>query len=102
MNKINWKVRFKNPIFIFQILLAILTPILAYVGLSFADVTSWGTVLDLLSQAYTNPYLLVLVIVSVFNTVTDPTTKGLKDTERAMSYDMPNYDVDEFDEFDKD
>ena len=28
--KINWKVRFKNPVFIAQIILAILTPILTF------------------------------------------------------------------------
>ena len=95
--KINWKVRFKNPVFIAQILVAIMTPILAYVGLSFADVTQWNTLLDLIVQAYSNPYLLVLVITSVFNTVIDPTTKGLRDTVRALDYDIPNHDYDEED-----
>lgn len=37
----NIKVRFKNPIFIAQIVLAILTPILAYAGLTLQDLTSW-------------------------------------------------------------
>lgn len=87
--KINWKIRAKNPIFIVQIILAALTPILAYLGMSFSDLTTWGTLWDLVVQAYSNPYLLSLVIISVFNTVTDPTVKGLSDSQRALKYDKP-------------
>lgn len=90
MNKINWKVRLKNPIFIAQVILAILTPILAYVGLSFADITTWSTLLDLFVQAYSNPYLLGLVVVSVFNSITDPTVEGIADSELARGYERPN------------
>lgn len=90
--KINWKVRFRNPVFIAQIILAALTPILAYVGLSFADVTTWGTLWDLFAQAYSNPYLLALIVVSVFNTVTDPTVKGLSDSRQALRYTKPRDD----------
>lgn len=38
----NLKVRFKNPVFIIQLILAILTPILAYAGLTLQDLTSWA------------------------------------------------------------
>jgi len=90
--KINWKVRFRNPVFIAQIILAALTPILAYVGLSFADLTTWRTVWDLFAQAYSNPYLLALIVISVFNTVTDPTVKGLSDSRQALRYQKPRDD----------
>ena len=90
--KINWKVRERNPVFIAQIILAVLTPILAYVGLSFADLTTWGTLCDLFKQAYSNPYLLGLVVISVFNTITDPTVKGLSDSKMALKYDKPRDD----------
>ena len=79
----------KNPVFIAQIILAALTPILAYVGLSFADLTTWGTLWELFVQAYSNPYLLALVVISVFNTITDPTTRKFNDSERALEYDKP-------------
>lgn len=92
--KINWKVRFKNPIFIGQIILAALTPILAYVGLSFADITTWSTLFDLIVQAYSNPYLLALVVISVFNSITDPTVKNLSDSRQALTYDKPKDDKD--------
>ena len=93
--KINWKIRLKNPVFIAQILLAILTPVLAYLGMSFADITEWSTLGELIAQAYSNPYLLGLVIVSVFNTVTDPTVEGFGDSVRALSYDNPQRKVDD-------
>ena|SRR5699024_436996 len=92
--KINWKIRLKNPVFIAQIILAILTPVLAYVGLSFEDLTSWATVGDLIQQAYSNPYLLGLVIVSVFNTITDPTVGGVSDSSLALSYAKPKNNKD--------
>src|SRR5699024_11514386 len=76
--KINWKIRLKNPVFIAQIILAALTPILAYVGLSFKDLTSWATLGDLIQQAYSNPYLLGLVVVSVFNTRSEEHTSELQ------------------------
>lgn len=89
MKKINWRIRFQNPTFYVQVLLAVLTPILAYVGLSFADLTEWKTLFELLQSAYSNPYLLGLVVVSVFNASTDPTVKGLKDSQQALGYRKP-------------
>lgn len=85
----NWKVRFKNPLFIAQMILAVLTPILAYAGLTVKDLTTWQALGDLLMGALSNPYVLGLVIVSVFNAVTDPTTSGVKDSEQALTYTQP-------------
>lgn len=89
MNKINWRVRMKNPVFIAQLILAALTPILAYAGLSMADLTTWSTIGELIQQAYSNPYLLGLVVVSVFNSVTDPTVKGINDSPLSREYREP-------------
>lgn len=86
---INFKVRFKNPIFVAQFILAILTPILAYAGLTAQDITTWPTLGNLLVGALMNPYVLSLVVVSVFNCMTDPTTKGIGDSDRAMTYNEP-------------
>lgn len=85
----NWKVRFKNPLFIAQIILSVLTPILAYAGLTVKDLTTWQALGDLLMGALSNPYVLGLVVVSVFNAVTDPTTSGVKDSEQALTYAKP-------------
>ena len=85
----NWKVRFKNPLFIAQMILAVLTPILAYAGLTAKDLTTWQALGDLLMGALSNPYVLGLVVVSVFNEVTDPTTSGVADSEQALTYTKP-------------
>ena len=85
----NWKVRFKNPLFIAQMILAVLTPILAYAGLTVKDLTTWQALGDLLIGALRNPYVLGLVVVSVFNAVTDPTTSGVADSEQALTYTKP-------------
>lgn len=87
---INIKVRFRNPVFIAQLILAVLTPILAYAGLTMQDLTTWKALGDLLLSAVKNPYVLSLVVVSVFNAVTDPTTVGVKDSDRALTYDYPH------------
>ena len=85
----NWKVRFKNPLFIAQMILAVLTPIFAYAGLTVKDLTTWQALGDLLMGALSNPYVLGLVVVSVFNAVTDPTTSGVTDSEQALTYTKP-------------
>ena len=85
----NLKVRFKNPIFITQIILAILTPILAYAGLTMQDLTSWIVLGNILFNAIKNPYVLILIIISVWNALNDPTTAGLKDSQLAMTYEKP-------------
>ena len=85
----NWKVRFKNPLFIAQMILAVLTPILAYAGLTVKDLTTWQALGDLLMGALSNPYVLGLVVVSVFNAVSDPTTSGVADSEQALTYTKP-------------
>lgn len=86
----NFKVRFKNPVFIGQLILAILTPILAYAGLTLQDITTWEALGNLLLGAIQNPYVLALVTVSVWNAFTDPTTEGLGDSARALTYDKPS------------
>ena len=90
MNKINWKIRFKNPVFYMQLILAVLTPVLAYMGLTVKDLTTWAAVGNVLLQAASNPYVLALVLVSVWNAVNDPTTTGISDSANALTYDEPN------------
>lgn len=82
----NLKVRFKNPVFIAQFILAILTPILAYAGLTLQDLTSWSALGYILVEAIKNPYVLGLIAVSLWNALNDPTTAGLSDSYQAMTY----------------
>lgn len=94
---VNFKVRFKNPVFIAQFILAIFTPILAYAGLTAADLTTWKALGDLIIGAISNPYVLSLVVVSVWNAINDPTTPGVADSDRAQTYTVPGIDEDEWD-----
>lgn len=92
--KINFKVRFKNPIFIVQLVLSILMPILAYLGMEATEITSWAILGSVLFEAIKNPYVLGLVVVSAWNCINDPTTSGVSDSERALGYDKPVTDED--------
>ena len=89
---INWKVRFKNPIWWAGVAAAIILPMVAAVGMQWEDMTTWGALFDVVRAAIGNPVTLVAVIVSLWNTVTDPTTKGLGDSALAMTYDKPKSD----------
>ena len=86
---INWKVRFKNPVFWAELAAAILLPILTYMGLSWADMTTWQALGNIFVEAIKNPVILVSVIVSVWNAINDPTTAGVSDSEQAMTYEAP-------------
>lgn len=90
--KINWKVRFKNPQFIAQIVISIFVPILGYAGLTAQDLTSWAILLQLIIDAISNPYVLMIVIVSVYNAIQDPTTAGITDSAQALTYTKPRKD----------
>lgn len=86
---INWLVRFKNPTFWISVVIAIFTPILAYMGITAEDLTTWQSVATLFKEAVSNPYMLLLIAVSVYNAVIDPTTKGISDSAQAMTYTEP-------------
>lgn len=90
--KINWQVRLSNPTFWVGLIGAIGAPILAYMGIAASDLTTWGSVGEAFIATVTNPYLLALVVMSVLSflgVVVDPTTKGLSDSERALTYEEP-------------
>lgn len=87
--KINWLVRFKNPIFWVQIVSAILLPILAYFGMTLENLSSWTILGDTLLKAVSSPYVLGTVLISIWGAVNDPTTHGIGDSNRAMTYIHP-------------
>ena len=88
---LNWKVRFnkKNILFITQVIVSVVIPVLTYFGLQTSDLTTWSKVWETFMQAISNPYVVVMAIVSLFNAVTDPTTKGISDSTSALSYTQP-------------
>lgn len=83
--KINLDVRFKNPQYWFMMGLAVIVPIVSYLGINLQDITSWKMLGDLLLQAISNPYLLALVVINVYNATIDPTTKGIKDSQLILN-----------------
>lgn len=87
--KINWKVRLKNPVFWAQVAAAVVVPILAYLGLSWEDMTTWEALGGILAQAVQNPVILGSVVVSLWGIINDPTTAGLSDSKRALTYEAP-------------
>jgi phi LC3 family holin len=87
--KINWKVRFANPEFIKSLALAVFVPLLAYYGMNWADMTTWAAIGELFVQAIQNPVVVLSVVVSVYNAIIDPTTKGFGDSEQALTYTQP-------------
>ena len=91
--KINWRVRLNNPHFYAQIVLAVLLPILAFMGLTLQDLTTWLELANVLLNAVSNPYVLGLVVVSVYNAVSDPTTKGVSDSKQALTYKVPKRSI---------
>ncbi|RHP47063.1 phage holin [Clostridium sp. AF32-12BH] len=88
---INWKVRFnrKNIMFLAQVVISVCVPVLTYFGLQASDLTTWGAVWNTFVQAISNPYVVIMALVSLFNAVTDPTTKGVSDSKDALTYDQP-------------
>lgn len=87
--KINWKVRLKNPVWWMQVVLALITPVMGYLGITAADITTWQVLGELLLKAFSNPYVIGLMLLSLWSTINDPTTKGLSDSRAALTYENP-------------
>jgi len=82
MNKINWKVRFKNKVWLatfFSLIVGFVFNILAMFDVypSFTQ----NQVTEIITQ--------VLTFLGLIGVLVDPTTVGIGDSERAMSYEEP-------------
>jgi len=92
VKNINWKVRAKSPQFWIGLLGVVASPVLAYLGLGFEDLTTWNNIANVFGQFFSNPYLIGTVAVAVLSFIgvlSDPTTKGMADSEQAMKYEKP-------------
>lgn len=83
--KINIPVRFKNPWFWVGLCGTILTAM----GVSPEMFTSWGAVWEAVVNLFGNPFMLVSVVLAVLGVFVDPTTAGIGDSDRAMTYKSP-------------
>ena len=80
--KLNWKVRFKNKVWLgsfFSLIIGFVYSMLALFDI-FPEVTQ-SLVVQLLNQ--------VLTFLGLIGVIVDPTTAGLGDSDRAMSYSEP-------------
>ena len=84
MPDINWKVRIKNKLFWIALIPAVLLLIQTVCSV-FGIELDFGDLQDKL-LAVINALFAVLVILGI---VVDPTTDGLGDSDRAMSYEEP-------------
>lgn len=78
----NWKIRFKNPVFLSSLLAFIVSTVYQALGMfDIAPAVTESDVMQVVAAA-----LQVLTLVGV---LADPTTKGLGDSQRAMQYTVP-------------
>ena len=84
---INWKVRLKNKHFVLTLIPALALLVQAFMAI-------FGITIDLTAVVthlgtFINALFIVLAIIGIVN---DPTTDGLKDSDKAMTYDEPKQD----------
>lgn len=82
--KVNWKVRIQNEAFWLALIPALILLVQAV-----ADV--FGYVLDLgyLGNKLVEIVKIVFTILALLGIVTDPTTAGISDSKRALTYTKP-------------
>lgn len=80
--KINWKVRVKQPAFWIATIPVMIT--FAYSVLAFAGFTP-----SITQDTVQNLFIALVALLAQFGIIVDPTTKGVSDSERAMTYDKP-------------
>ena len=84
MNKINWKVRIRNKNFWLALIPAL--ALLAQAIMAVFEINlDFGATVDRL-LVVVNTLFVVLALVGIVN---DPTTSGLGDSERALTYEEP-------------
>ena len=80
--KINWKVRFRNPIF--WVTVTPLTFAFVYTALGL-----FGIVPTISEQSLVNAVLMLVEVLSAWGVLVDPTTKGTSDSDLALTYEEP-------------
>ncbi|MEW9051457.1 MAG: phage holin [Neobacillus sp.] len=87
---INWKVRFQNRNWV----IAFVAQLFIVAQMLLGGLNSLGVTDFQLSDAIQESILAfinaVFILLSMLGLVQDPTTKGIRDSERAMKYTKPN------------
>lgn len=80
--KVNWKVRFKNKVWLASFISVIVTFVFSMLGLfEIASPVTENQVMRVINA--------VLMFLSLTGVLIDPTTEGISDSERAMGYNEP-------------
>lgn len=87
MNRINWKIRLKNRTFWLTLI-----PALLLLAQSAASLFGFELKLGALSDNLSGLVNALFSVLAILGIVTDPTTEGLRDSERALSYSEPGGD----------
>ncbi len=85
--KINWKVRLKNKTFWLAIV-----PALLLVVQTVASLFGYAWDFVVLNQQIAAVINAVFAVLAILGVVTDPTTAGMTDSDRAMTYEKPKED----------
>lgn len=83
--KINWKVRINNKVFWIAFIPAILVLIK-----SLANLFGFEIDLNAVESNLLDVVESVFLVLGIVGIVADPTTKGVGDSETALTYDKPN------------
>lgn len=82
--KINWEVRVKNKVFWITLIPAVLL-VLQSVAAVFGFTLDFGDLGNKLIAVIES----VFIVLGILGIVTDPTTSGISDSSRAMTYTKP-------------
>ena len=77
--KINWKARFKNKTFLITFIALLISFVYQMLGL-------FDVVPSISEDSLVNFITIIINILATLGVVVDPTTDGIKDSDRAMLY----------------
>lgn len=87
---INWKVRFKNRKWVMAFIAQLfIVAQMVLAGLNSLGITDFQLT-EAIQQTILNFVNAIFILLSMMGIVQDPTTKGMSDSERAMTYKDPN------------
>lgn len=81
--KINWKLRLKNKVTLLSLIAITITFIYQILGL-------FEIAVPISEDQVTQIAGIIINILVAIGVIVDPTTAGASDSERALSYEMPN------------
>ena len=81
--KINWKARFKNKTFVITFVTLIITLVYQILGM-------FNVVPSVSEDAVMNIVTMLVNVLATIGVLVDPTTDGMSDSERALTYGTEN------------